>query len=158
MIEIKLKDFPLHVSYTNNKKASNKFIKVNNQSVYNGKINRFSRATVMENLKIWFLRYFPKKLKIEKFPVKIHYIFKTVINHGDISRRNNKLIWKYPSEDYVPRWDIENLASIFIKSGNDSLVRAKILPDDSIKYVNGISYEFIKVDDINDREIIIQII
>lgn len=158
MIEIKLKDFLLHVSYTNNKKASNKFIKVNNQSVYNGKINRFSRATVMENLKIWFLRYFPKKLKIEKFPVKIHYIFKTVINHGDISRRNNKLIWKYPSEDYVPRWDIENLASIFIKSGNDSLVRAKILPDDSIKYVNGISYEFIKVDDINDREIIIQII
>ena len=38
------------------------------------------------------------------------------------------------------------------------LVKAKILPDDSIKYVNGISYEFIKVDDINDREIIIQII
>lgn len=154
---IKIKDWPLHVAYTKNKKVPNKYIKLNNQSIYNGRINRFSRATVMDNLHKFWMRKFPKKSKISKFPVNIYYTIKTVINHGDISRRNDKLIWKYPSKNYIPRWDIENLASIIIKSCNDALVIAKIIPDDSVNYVTKISYEFIPVDELNDREIIIKI-
>lgn len=157
MIEIKLKQFPLHLPYTKNKKAPNKYVKLNNQTIYNGKINRFARAILMGNLHSYVLGKLPKKHKVKDYPVKIHYIIKTVINHGDISRRKEKLIWKYPSDEYVPRWDIENLASIWIKGGNDALVLAKIIPDDSVQFVNQISYEFIPVKELDNRSIIIQI-
>ena len=158
MIEFKFKQFPIHIAYTKNKKIKDKVIKINNQSIYNGKINRFSRATVMDNLHEYIMSIIGKrKINITDFPIHIHYIFKTVINHGDISLRNDILIWKYPSEEYIPRWDIENLSTIWIKAGNDALTLMKIIKDDSIQYVRKISYEFIPVDNINQREIIIQI-
>lgn len=157
MITISLKKFPTHLPYTKNKKAPDKFAKLNFQSIYNGSINRFARATLMENLhKYVFGRIKMKNPKLI-YPVKIKYTFKTVINHGDISRRGGKIIWKYPKEQYVPGWDIENLANIWIKGGNDALVKAKVLKDDSIQYVSGTSHEYVEVSNFEDREIIIEI-
>lgn len=157
MITISLKEFPTHLPYTKNKKAPDKFIKLNFQAIYNGKINRFTRAILMDNLHKYVMSQVPKKTRVSHYPVKIEYIFKTVINHGDISRRNGKLIWKYPSNKYVPGWDIENLANIWIKGGNDALVNANVLIDDSVNYVLGTSHEVQFVDDLKDREIIIKI-
>lgn len=157
MVEIRFPEFPTHVPYTNNKRAPNKFIKVNSQSLYNGKLARFGRSEAVRNLHRFFLRNIPKRLKIRNYPIRIKYIIKTVINHGAISLRKGGICWKYPSEEYIPNWDIENLAAIWIKTGNDSLVRAKVIPDDSIDYVTNIEYEFQSVDNLEDREIIIQI-
>ncbi len=156
MIEIKFDEWPTHVPITSNKRAPDRYVKVNAQNIYNGAIARFGRNTAVKNLHCYFLSKIPKGLTI-KTPVKIKYIIKTVINHGAIRRRNGKVIWKYPKEGYVPNWDIENLANILIKTGNDSLAKAGVLPDDSIEFLTKIEYEYQQVDDIEDREIIIQI-
>lgn len=156
MIEIKLPQFPTHVPYTSNKKAPDKYIKVNNQNIYNGAIARFGRNTAVKNLHHFFLAYMPSDVKAET-PVKILYTIKTVVNHGAIQRRKGEIMWKYPSDKYVPNWDIENLAGILIKTGNDSLVKARIIPDDSIEFLTNIEYEYVQVDDIDNREIIIKI-
>ena len=158
MIEIRLKEFPTHLPTTNNKKAPDKYAKLNYQSIYNGSINRFGRANLMNALHSYFMSKINKKYKIKNFPIKIHYIIKTVINHGDIRRnKNGKISWKYPSKNYIPTWDIENLANIWIKGGNDSLTKAKIIPDDSVEFLLGTSHEFIQVNSFKDREIIIKI-
>lgn len=158
MIEINLKQFPTHLPYTKNKKVVDKYTKLNFQSIYNGSINRFSRANLMDALHSYVERRLPKNINVDKFPVKLHYVFKTVINHGDISLRNFKIIWKKPDEHYIAGWDIENLASLWVKGATDSIVRKGILPDDSVRYLTGISYEFIPVEEFEDREIIIKII
>jgi len=156
MIELRFPKFPTHIPYTSNKKAPNRYIKVNSQNIYNGAIARFGRNTAVKSLHHYFLSYIPRGLEIET-PVSIKYIIKTVINHGAIQRRKGEVNWKYPKEGYIPNWDIENLAGILIKTGNDCIVKAKIIPDDSIQYLTKIEYEYQQVDDLEDREIIIQI-
>lgn len=157
MVTISLKEFPFHMPYTDNKKAANKYVKLNYQTIYNGKINRFARAILMDNLHKYIISQIPKGLVVTNFPVRIKYTIRTVINHGGISRRGGKLIWKYPSEHHVPEWDIENLANIWIKAGNDALSIRKVIPDDNVSYVLGTAHEFEQVDDIKNREIVIQI-
>ena len=131
---IVIPEFLTHVEKTDNKVAPNKFVKINNQTIYNGAITRFTRN-----------------------PVKIKFIIKTVLNHGSISRRNGKINWKKVGKNYVPNWDIENLSSIWIKCINDVLVKKRILVDDNVKFIKKISYEFEEVDDISEREIIVEI-
>lgn len=157
LAEIKIPQFITHVEYTNNKVAPNKFKKINNQSIYNSNINRFSRNILVKNLHKYIGSFIPKGLKLNTYPVEIKYTLKSVINHGDISRRGGNIIWKYPKENYVPRWDIENCISLWIKCGNDTLTQNKVIVDDSIQYVNKISYEFIPVENFEDREITIKI-
>jgi len=157
MIEIRIKEFAVHSPFTKNKKAPDKYIKLNAQSIYNGKLNRFGRANVMDWLHDYIIRHIPKKTVVNNYPVKIHYVIKTVINHGDIKLLKGVLNWKLPKEDYEPLWDIENLANIWIKAGNDALTKAKVILDDSVQYVNGVSYEFIPVTNLEDRVIIIRI-
>lgn len=156
MVEIRFPEFPIHIPITNNKKAPNKYVKVNAQSIYNGAIARFGRAAAVKNLHEYFLSHIKESVMID-YPVKIKFIIKTVINHGSISRRNGKICWNYRADDYIPNWDIENLASIFIKTGIDSLVKAGTIPDDSVQYVKNIEYEFQEVDTLEDREIIVVI-
>lgn len=157
MIEFKFKQFPTHLPISKNKTKKDRYMKVNSQSVYNSNVNRFSRNNVMDAMHNYALGKISKKIKVEDYPISIHYIYKTVINHGDISRRNDNIVWKYPSEDYIPSWDLENAIGLWIKGLNDALVIAGIIKDDSVQYVRKISYEFVPVDDINQREIIIQI-
>lgn len=156
MIELRFPQWPTHVAITKNKRAPDRYVKVNSQGIYNGAIARFGRNVAVKNLHKYFLQHIPRGTVIEP-PVKIKYIIKTVVNHGSIMRRNNKIHWKYPDKEYIPNWDIENLAGILIKTGNDSLVKAKVIPDDSIEYLHNIEYEFQPVRDLEDREIIIQI-
>lgn len=161
-MKIILKEFPTHIEKTNNKVAPNKMLKVNNQAIYNGYINRFTRNIVMSNLH----NYIKDVLKLYKplilketicYPISIKIIIYTVKNHGNISMRNGKLCWKPAKIDYKPNWDIENLASIWIKAISDSLVQIKILPEDNIDYINKISYEYREIEDIKDRQIVIKI-
>lgn len=154
--EVVLKEFPIHIEKTNNKVASNKFVKINNQSIYNGAINRFTRAVVVNNLHSYVVSCLPD-IKILDFPLKVSIKIKTVINHGSISRRSGKTIWKEPKEDYSPNWDIDNLSVIWIKVIKDSLTLKGIIPDDNVKYIRAGGYSVEFVDDIKDREIIIKI-
>lgn len=90
---------------------------------------------------------------IEKIngPVKhIIYRFGVVPNFGDVRLYKGKISWKKPKADYVPTWDANNIADIWIKAGNDSLTLSGILPDDNISIINRTSYEFVYVEDIKD--------
>ena len=157
MIEFKLKQFPTHLKTTNPKKAKPKFSKINGQLIYNSNVNRFARNTLMTELHKYVMKRIPKKLKVEKFPIKVKIILRTVINHASIQRRNEKITWKYPSEEYVPTSDLDNMIVIWSKGILDCIVKSDIIPDDTIQYITNIEYEYQQVDDLEDREIIVQI-
>tara|TARA_R110000796_G_scaffold114269_2_gene225961 strand:+ start:107 stop:595 length:489 start_codon:yes stop_codon:yes gene_type:complete len=155
MVTITLKEFPTHVAYTDNKYAVNKMKKLNNQSIYNGALNRFSRAIVMKNLHNYVTSNIPKGLKITSFPVKIHYLFRTVRNHGSISMRKGKICWKPAKEGYEANWDLQNLAMIWMKGADDAFSKAGVLPDDNVDYIKGESFDIEFVDTLEERELII---
>jgi Holliday junction resolvase RusA-like endonuclease len=161
-VEIVIPEFPTHMAKTDNKYAPNKMIKLNNQSIYNGALNRFARAIVMNNMHEYLashlepaLEEFRKSMVV--YPVCIHLEVHTVVNHGSISMRKGKTCWKPAKEDYVPEWDIENLATIWIKALNDTLTKTGFLSDDNIKFVDCVGYKFKPVNDINERKLIIKI-
>lgn len=161
-MKIIIKEFPTHIARTNNKVAANKMIKINNQSIYNSNLNRFARNIVMDNLHNYLSKLFKPYLSIYKreppaFPLKITVNFYTVINHGSISMRSGKLCWKYPKKNYIPNWDIENLATIWIKAICDTLVKCKFFPDDNVKYLSSISYNYYEIEKLEDRKIEIEI-
>ena len=154
-MKIVLKQFPTHIAYTDNKYAPNKMKKLNNQNIYNGALNRFSRAIAMRNLHHYIIDQIPKGMVIDKYPIKIHYLFKTVKNHGSISMRKTGICWKPPKDDYKANWDIQNLAMIWMKAGDDALTRAGVIIDDNVAFVQGSSYDLKFVEKLEDREIII---
>tara|TARA_R110000851_G_scaffold78000_5_gene172070 strand:+ start:9930 stop:10406 length:477 start_codon:yes stop_codon:yes gene_type:complete len=155
MVTITLNEFPTHMAYTDNKYAPNKMKKLNNQSIYNGALNRFSRATVMKNMHEYITSQIPKGSKVTNYPVKVHYLFRTVRNHGSISMRSGKLCWKKPKDDYKSNWDIQNLAMIWMKAVDDACQKAGVIVDDNSDYINGEQFDLEFVENLEDREIII---
>jgi len=144
-----------HIAYTQNKVKADRLMKINGQSIYNGALNKFKRAIVVENMHYYFVYNIPEEmLGLNLTKVKsIEYIFHTVINHGNISRRNGKRIWKEAGKKYVPNWDIQNIADIWIKTGNDSLSIAKVIQDDNVGVITKVSYELKVVDHVDDLEL-----
>jgi hypothetical protein len=144
-----------HIAYTQNKNKANRLMKINGQTIYNGAINKFKRAIVVENMHYYFVYNIPEEMcGLELTKVKtIEYIFHTVVNHGNISMRNGERIWKEAKKDYVPNWDVNNLADIWIKTGNDSLTIAKVISDDNAGVINKTIYSCQYVDHIDDLEL-----
>jgi len=151
-----IKEFPIHVEKTDNKFAPNKFIKINNQSIYNGAINRFTRNTVVKNLHKFILSKLPD-IQIEDYPLKVTVIIRTVMNHGSISRRKGKTIWKKPEADYEPNWDEDNLTGLWVKVIRDSLTLKGMIVDDNVKYIRGGETKIEFVETLEEREMIIKI-
>lgn len=144
-----------HVSSTSNKTAKNKYWKINNQAIYNGTVNKFQRAVIVENMHHFMINSFNSSifdLKIEKV-FSIHYIFNTVKNHGAITRRLGKISWKPVTENYKSNWDLNNISDIWIKTGNDALVLAGVLVDDNTDVIDKTMYQMVVVDHIDDLEL-----
>lgn len=157
MTKIILDKFPTHIAKTNNKYAPNKYIKITNQSVYNGAMHPHVRATVVKNMHDYVISCIPANFKV-KTPCKPVYEFYTVRNHGSIQRRKGKLCWKPPKKDYEPTWDDDNLAFLWMKTIRDALTKAGVWKDDNVDYVRGSDYDLFFVDDIEKRKIIINFI
>ncbi len=156
--KIVLKKFPTHVKTTRNKKAPDKYIKVNGQNIYNGKLNPFARAIAMDEIH----KYIIKKLKAVEpttKPIFIKYVFKTVINHGDVRRihykKDNKIkiVWNKPDTDYKARYDLDNMSYVWIKGFQDSLEISGIISDDTVENVQGYSVHYERVEEFDKREI-----
>lgn len=155
-------EFITHVAKTQNKVADDKYVKINNNTIYSGSLNRFTRAKVVENLHNYILNYLPdidvkSMLKDDEKYLRLDFTFKTVINHGSISRRGNNTIWKPVKLAYVPNWDIENLASLWIKVFNDTMIIKGMIKDDSVDLVRTISYTYEECNNLNEREIKLEI-
>lgn len=159
-MRITLKEFPTHIAKSDNKYAANKMLKINNQAIYSGALNRFARAIVVNNMHEYIAgEILPFKNKFlqkgTRYPIKVKIEVHTTVNHGDISMRKGKICWKPAKSDYVPTWDIDNLATIWIKTLNDTLQKTGFIPNDHIGYLYGGGYEYHEVKDLKDRKLII---
>ena len=146
---------PTHIAKTNNSKTANKYWKINNQAIYNGAVNTFARAIIVENMHHFIINSLPSSvfdLKLDKIH-HIHYIFHTVRNHGSITRRGGKPCWKLVKEDYKSNWDLNNISDIWIKTGNDALTIAGVIVDDNTDVIKRTMYEMVTVDHIDDLEL-----
>lgn len=153
---ITLNKFPTHIAKTDNKIAPNKFIKITNQSIYNGTLNRFARAIVVNNMHDFVIENVPKGFKV-KTPCKPKYEFYTVRNHGNIRRtKNGELSWKPPKSNFEATWDDDNLAFLWMKTIRDALTKAGVWKDDNVDYVRGGDYDLFFVNKLEDRKIIIK--
>lgn len=153
------------LAYTR-KNSPDVYYKINNQSIYNSAIRGHSRRLFVGNMHEYIKNEIKSQIKpqhitnlsiIKKFPVKLEFTFYTVVNHGGVRLQNESIHWKEPAESYQPNWDIENLATIWIKVFNDVLVELCIIPDDNVKYVKGISYTFVPVKSFDKRKIVVNI-
>jgi hypothetical protein len=149
--------FPLltHIAKTDNKTAKNKYWKINNQAIYSGAINKFARAIIVENMHKYVINCIDDKLLNLKIPKikNLEYIFNTVVNHGSISRRGDKIIWKVPAKNYESNWDLNNISDIWIKTGNDALTLSGVITDDNTGVIRTTTYSMVEVDHIDDLEL-----
>lgn len=134
--------FITHIAKTDNKKAPNKFIKINNQLIYNSNLNRFARNIVVNNLHEYLIDNINKQItcKFDNPPYQISLDIYVPINYGDVARRNLKdkgwaICWKEPDENYKATWDIGNLGELWLKTFEDALQLSDILPNDSVDFV-----------------------
>lgn len=161
MNEIKI-TIPLitHIYKTANKVKANKLIKINNQAIYNGSLNTFARAIVVENLHLYFAEHIDdcfKGLLIDSDNVRLNYEFHTVLNHGNVKMLKSGISWNPPKKGYKPNWDFDNISNIWTKIGNDTLVLERVLLDDNVGIVKENNAKFIEIKELFDAKIVLTI-
>ena len=162
---VEIPKFITHVSKTNNKKAPNKYIKINNQLIYNSNLNRFARNIVVNNLHEYLIPYIKDQLPIlDNPPYQVELIIFVPINYGDLSRRKDKdgnpyISWKEAAANYTATWDIGNLGELWLKVFEDSLQIAGVLENDSVQFIQAHGpIVFGETFDIEDRKLMFKII
>ena len=159
---IEINEFPTHIAKTNNKVAPDKMIKINNQSIYNSNLNRFARNIVMKNMHDYLKSKLEPYLEVwlreqPAFPICVNLEIHVPKNYGNVRMIKGKLSWKLPSKNYAPNWDVENLASIWMKALNDVLTDLGFIPDDNVEYIACVGYDYKEVKDLKDRKLIIKL-
>jgi hypothetical protein len=101
----------------------------------------------------------PDNLKLEgkictSLAIHVPINFGNVKMITDKETRKRRIVWSPPKENYNPTWDIDNLSFAWIKCLNDVIVKKGILKDDNVKFIKGGSYEFIEIDNFEDRKLV----
>lgn len=158
-------EFITHVAKTKNKKAPNKYIKINNQAIYNGGLNKFARAIAVDNLHTYLIPFIKSGCPNQLIhpPYQIALDIYVPINYGDVRRLTTNgipyLSWKEPDKDYEPRWDIGNLGEIWLKVFEDALQLAGVITNDNVKYITKHGPVcFYEVEHIDKRKLVFKII
>ena len=160
---VEICEFITHIAKTNNKQAPNKYIKINNQLIYNSNLNRFARNIVVDNLHKYLIPIIKTNLsELTNYPYQVSLDIHVPINYGDVSRRKNKgvpyICWKEPVEDYVARWDIGNLGELWLKVFEDALQLAEIIDNDSVQFIKSHGpITFYECDNLSDRKLVFKI-
>jgi len=140
--QVRIKKFITHVAKTSNKFKENKYIKINNNSIYSSNLNRFARNIVMRNLHDYLISSMVENNlnKLTNPPYQVSLIIYAPINYGDVRRLHRKgepyLAWNPPKSDYIPTWDIGNLGEIWLKAFEDALQLGGYIENDTIKYIS----------------------
>lgn len=140
-----------HIAKTQNKFAKDKFWKINNQRIYDGSLNPFARALIVDNMHKYIISHIPleyRTLYLKRTNL-VRYEFYTVVNHGDISRRSDRLCWKPAIENYKIGWDLNNMSDFWVKVGNDALTLGGVIEDDNVGVIHRTAYSFNMVDHID---------
>lgn len=153
--EIVLEEFLTHVSLT-----KTKLFKISTQGIYNSKLHYHSRSKVVDTIKTFIKFSIANTTAInpKNFPLKIHLIFYAPINWGNVRMSKGVLRWTPAKSGYHPVHDLDNLAWVWGKTIQDCLVERGIIPEDTVEFINRIEYQFISVENFNDRKIVVRLI
>ena len=153
--ELKL-EFPEFITHIpQNKKV---WVKIGYNKIYESG-HYSTRAALVATMHGYIEKHIPENLTIEG-PIETRLIVFAPINFGvmkmvlDKETGRRKVSWNPAPPDYVPNWDIDNLASIWLKCLNDVLIKKGILPYDTVKYLRKTTYEFIPVSNFKDRKLV----
>lgn len=115
-----------------------KYMNIKGNSVYSGFGTPHQRNLIVNSIKADFNKFFVNK-RITEFPI----IFEILV-YAKHNEQN--------SSDEKKTQDLDNLVSLYSKCTLDLMTRLKVIPDDNLKYVRGIVYDFIPSD---ERKLII---
>ena len=153
VIRIVIPEFITHVN-----KSKVKYIKINGQNIYNGKLNPFTRAKMVKQMHEYVKPFIDEELKgrdlSRLYPLSIHLELHTPINHGNIRLLKTGISWKPATDGFIATWDADNLW-IWGKIFNDSLTEGGYIEDDSVSYVTTSGgVKFRAVDHFDDRKLV----
>ena len=155
-MQVVIPEFPSHLPVTNNKKAPNKYIKINGQSIYNGSVDKFKRAVLMNNMHSFMMPYVTF-LDIPSFPIRVDLELHVPINWNTVRRTKGEITWKPPKSNYVINWDVDNFW-IYTKSFLDSMVLSGVIPDDNASIINDSGrIQFFPVETFDERKLVFNI-
>jgi hypothetical protein len=152
-IIIEFPEFITHASL-----SKNKWKKINYNAVY-ASPHFHVRNAFTNALHSYIKEHLPTDLVISG-PISTEVIVYAPINYGNVKSKINKITnqrevsWKAPAKDYVPAWDIFNLAAVWLKALDDCLVHTGAIKDDNIAFFNGFGGRFIEVPKLEDRKIV----
>lgn len=151
-------EFPKFITHI--PQSKNKWVKIGYNKIHSG-IHYSARASLVAAMHGYIEKHIPEDLTIEG-PVETHLEVHVPLNYGSVKlkteEKNKKTIqWKKARHDYVPNWDIGNLALIWLKCLDDVLIKKGILPDDTVQYLKKTTYEFIPVEELTDRKLVYNI-
>lgn len=162
MVEEIILEFPEFITHipTNNPKDSRKtkYTKIGYNSIYS--VPHYSlRMAMIATMHKYLDDNIPEDLTI-KYPIETHLKVYVPLNYGDVKLLRNRetgkryLSWKVPYQGYRAKWDISNLANMWLKTMDDILVKKKIIHDDTVEFLRKTTYEFIPVDHIDHRKLV----
>jgi hypothetical protein len=120
------------------------------------------RAALVSAMHGYIEKHIPANLSIQG-PIETHLKVYVPINYGTMKMVTNKednrkkISWNPPTIDYVPNWDIGNLALIWLKCLDDVLIKKGILPDDTITYLRKTTYEVCLVPTLRERKLVYEL-
>lgn len=117
--------------------------KINGQEIYSGNMHVRERAKIVSEMKGFFADHVEKAFKKygpipdDEMPVKVSIEIHTIVGEGN--------------------WDLDNLW-IYNKVIQDVIAECRFIPNDNINYVtNTGELQFVEIDDIEKRKIVIKI-
>ena len=143
-------EFPEFLTHVQQSKKT--FIKIGFNKIYTSS-HYTIRNKIVEQVHAYLLSKIPNGINVN-YPLKTHLEIHVPKNYGNVKRLKGEINWKESSNHYVPNWDIDNLAFLWIKCFNDCMIKKGILPDDTIQYLIGTSYEYVECKDIKDRKLV----
>jgi Holliday junction resolvase RusA-like endonuclease len=148
-------DIPLFKTHV--KQSKTKYKKINGQSIYTGSHHRV-RQIFMEQIHGYLKQFIkPQKEAISIHPLELKVEVHAPINYGNVKRIRGKLSWKPAKEGYEPTWDLDNFSWIWVKGIQDVLQRQNVIIDDTVKYIRKVEYEFIPIENLEDRKLTISL-
>jgi len=152
LYKVVIPEFKTHV-----RQGKTKWKKINGQSIYTSAHHRV-RHLFMEQIHNYLTLFItPLEAPITSKPLEIHVTIYAPINYGDVRRIRGKVNWKPAKEDYQPSWDLDNFSWIWIKGMQDVLQKQNVIPDDTVKYIRKVSYEYVPVDSLDERKMVLSI-
>lgn len=149
-------EFPEFITHIPQNKKD--WVKINYNNIYSG-VHFSSRAALVNAMHGYIEKHIDNNLTI-KGPIETRLVVYAPINYGSVKLLTDKetgkkkLNWKPAKKDYIPNWDIFNLAAVWLKCLDDMIVKKHILPNDTIQYIIKTSYEFVPVTNLKDRKLV----